>query len=310
MWPKISIVTPSYNQGPYLEETIRSILLQGYPNLEYAVIDGGSTDNSIEIIKKYSEHIDFWVSEKDRGQSHAINKGVARSTGEIFNWINSDDLLLPGALRAVAEAWIRRPDSIIAGHTELFNDAGTFEVIKARSQTLINFVRFWEAQDFGWCQQATFVPLKDLRAIDGVREDLHYCMDYYMMVKLLMRGLPVSHLDQTLSRFRFHSLSKTVALKEDFRLQRVPALRGIENLPVAVQDWEWDAEQARRLVDVARHAWRNGGHLRGMRLLGRAFETSPVGAFNEIRRRLKDKLRSQRTPQTLPSKSGETVLQD
>ena len=87
-WPRISIVTPSYNQGQYIEETIRSILLQGYPNLEYIIIDAGSTDQTVEIIKKYEMFLSYWVSESDNGQAHAINKGLSLCTGEIFNWIN------------------------------------------------------------------------------------------------------------------------------------------------------------------------------------------------------------------------------
>src|SRR5438309_6203079 len=102
-WPRITIVTPSYNQGRFLEETIRSVLLQGYPNLEYMVIDAASTDESVEIIRKYERWLAYWVSEKDRGQTHAINKGLAKATGEIFSYLNSDDLLAPGALAAVAE---------------------------------------------------------------------------------------------------------------------------------------------------------------------------------------------------------------
>src|SRR5471032_696184 len=104
-FPSISIVTPSYNQGQYLDETIRSVLDQKYPNLQYIIIDGGSTDNSVEVIKKYEKHLSYWVSEKDKGQTDALNKGVAKCTGEIFGYINSDDLLLPKSLERVATTW-------------------------------------------------------------------------------------------------------------------------------------------------------------------------------------------------------------
>src|SRR5947207_6789592 len=102
-WPRISIVTPSFNQGQFIEETIRSVLLQGYPNLEYIIIDGGSTDNTVGVIKKYEPWLAYWVSEKDRGQCDAINKGFARATGDIFAWLCSDDVYAPGALRRIAE---------------------------------------------------------------------------------------------------------------------------------------------------------------------------------------------------------------
>ena len=101
--PKITIVTPSYNQGQYLEETILSVIGQCYPNLEYFIFDGGSTDNSVEIIKKYEKHIDYWVSEKDNGQSHAINKGFERASGDILAWLNSDNMYMPGALFYMAQ---------------------------------------------------------------------------------------------------------------------------------------------------------------------------------------------------------------
>src|SRR5262244_3776597 len=103
--PKISVITPSYNQARYIEETIRSVLLQGYPNLEYIIIDGGSSDQTTEIIKKYEPWLTYWVSEPDRGQSDAINKGFSKSTGRILNWLNSDDFLEKNALGRVATAF-------------------------------------------------------------------------------------------------------------------------------------------------------------------------------------------------------------
>src|SRR5438093_9264018 len=101
-WPRITIVTPTLNQGRFIEQTIRSVLLQGYPDLEYIVIDGGSTDETMNVLAHYREHLAYWISEPDRGQSHALNKGFARATGEIIGWLNSDDYHLPHTLRTVA----------------------------------------------------------------------------------------------------------------------------------------------------------------------------------------------------------------
>jgi len=112
VWPLISVVIPSYNQGRFLEETIRSTVDQVYPNREIIVIDGGSSDESVPIIQRYAVHFRSWVSERDRGQSHAINKGFALAVGDVFAWLNSDDTYLPGALQAVAEVFATAPRSI------------------------------------------------------------------------------------------------------------------------------------------------------------------------------------------------------
>ncbi|HMJ89704.1 MAG TPA: glycosyltransferase family 2 protein [Candidatus Acidoferrum sp.] len=280
--PIISIVTPSFNQGEFIEETICSVLSQDYPNLKYVIMDGGSTDNTVEVIRKYADRLSYWESEKDRGQSHAINKGIARCTGDIFNWINSDDLLSPGALWAVADAWRKSPGRIVSGHTEFFNHQGTVTMIGARGQTLRNFVRFWEAADWQWAQPGTFLPLVDVKALGAIDEDLKYCMDYHLMVRLLMRGLEVTYIEQPLARFRLHETSKTVGSREQFRLERVPMLRSIPNLPVAVSDAEWDRQQARRLFDVALTAARGGRIKRGFQLFARSLATSPSGATQEF----------------------------
>ncbi|MEB3211902.1 MAG: glycosyltransferase family 2 protein, partial [Leptolyngbyaceae bacterium] len=125
IWPRISIITPSYNQGHFIEETIRSVLLQSYPNLEYIIIDGGSSDNTVEIISKYASHLAYWVSEPDRGQSHAINKGLARATGEIIAYINSDDYYLPGSFRKIAEYYNNHPETdLIHGRCRYIDEMG------------------------------------------------------------------------------------------------------------------------------------------------------------------------------------------
>jgi glycosyltransferase involved in cell wall biosynthesis len=122
----VTIVTPSYNQGEYLEETIRSVLLQDYPNLEYIIIDGGSTDNSVEIIRKYEPWLAHWVSEPDKGQADAINKGFALATGDIFGWLNSDDIYAPRALWTVAEQFVEHVDwDLIYGSGRYLNEDGS-----------------------------------------------------------------------------------------------------------------------------------------------------------------------------------------
>ena len=131
MKPKISIVTPSYNQGQFLEDTILSVINQNYSNLEYIIIDGGSNDNSVEIVKKYENRLKYWISEKDFGQTHAINKGFKKSTGEMINWINSDDLLEPNALNILSEEIVKSPKADIY--------FGDFRKINSRNQTI--FIR-------------------------------------------------------------------------------------------------------------------------------------------------------------------------
>jgi glycosyltransferase involved in cell wall biosynthesis len=150
-YPKISIITPTYNSSKYLEETIKSVLKQAYPNLEYIIIDGGSTDNTLEIINKYSDHISFWVSETDTGMYDALNKGFQKSTGEIMTWLNSDDLYHNGALLCVGEIFNNLEDvEWIIGKSCLFNANGL--CVK------MNDIQYWSATrlitgNYKWIQQ-------------------------------------------------------------------------------------------------------------------------------------------------------------
>jgi len=160
--PVISIVTPSYNQVQFLEETILSVLNQDYPNIEYIVIDGGSTDGSVDIIRKYADRLAYWVSEPDRGQAHAINKGFARATGDLLGWLNSDDLYLPGALSAVAEAYADNPGCLIAANVINFDEhTGAEQLVRQSGITLARFIGFWSEPRPVWHQPG--IPATCLR---------------------------------------------------------------------------------------------------------------------------------------------------
>jgi len=209
VWPKISIVTPNYNYGQYLEETIRSVLLQGYPNLEYIIMDGGSTDNSVEIIKKYEPWITYWESEKDRGQTHAINKGFKKATGDIVAWINSDDVYVPEAFHVVAQHHLENPGQIILGDVEDFYDDESQPPNRKRLHHVMpsSMLKPLDGSWF-WHQPGTFVPMKIQNKIGKLDENLHYAFDKDWIFRLVEIA-PVHYLNTVVARFRIHSEAKT-----------------------------------------------------------------------------------------------------
>jgi glycosyltransferase involved in cell wall biosynthesis len=213
--PRITIVTPSYQQAQFLEQTIDSVLSQGYPNLEYIIVDGGSTDGSAEIIQRYAPHLAWWVSEKDGGQAHALNKGFARATGSIHAYINSDDYYEPGALRLAADTLGDKKRSWLCGAIEYFEQDGRAWVDAypgdpppggTREEAFEWFTRyrvkqpscFWTADLF-----ADFGPFN---------EKLRYVFDWEFFTRIRFQGdIPAIPVEQVLSHFRLHASSKTVS---------------------------------------------------------------------------------------------------
>jgi glycosyltransferase involved in cell wall biosynthesis len=183
-WPKIRVVTPSYNQGKFIEEAIRSVLLQGYPNLEYVITDGGSTDNTLEIIQAYEPWLSHWVSEKDRGQAHAVNKGWASASGDILGWLNSDDVYAPEALFAVAEAWNEagKPGLLYgdALSTNVFLRPHSKKSMKGYSLKTMLLGKSMP-------QPAVFIS-KDFFSKNGpLDETLHYALDFEFFLRAWLR---------------------------------------------------------------------------------------------------------------------------
>ena len=216
-WPKISIITPSFNQGLFIEETILSVINQNYPNLEFIIIDGASSDNSVEIIKKYEEKITFWVSEKDSGQSNAINKGIEKATGEIFNWLNSDDTLTPNSLFNVATLYNKFRYDVLCGKSRHFDNESNMELN-------IGYTYFHKTIEktiahYSMSQPSTFYRLDLIKKLGGINEDLHYAMDAELWFKYLLfagNTKKVIKTDIILANFRIHNDSKTNSQKSLF----------------------------------------------------------------------------------------------
>lgn len=208
----VSIITPSYNQAKYLEQTLRSVLQQDYPFIEYIVIDGASTDGSVDIIKKYANKLAYWISEKDSGQAEAINKGFARATGGIVAWLNSDDYYLPGAVSAAVKACDENPEAVLVyGNMLAVDENGKpFNALTYKSLTLEDLLCF---QIIG--QPAVFMRRSALQKTSGLNPDFHFLLDHLLWIQLAQHG-KILHVNQTWSAARYHPEAKNRAKAAEF----------------------------------------------------------------------------------------------
>ena len=204
MNPLVSIVTPSYNQARFLEATLRSVLEQDYPSIEYLVIDGASTDGSVDIIRRYADRLAWWVSEKDSGQSEAINKGLRRAKGEFIGWLNSDDVYLPGAVRAAVQAFQIHPAAGLVYGDALAIDAEgkEFNRMCARPYSLTDLLSFHII-----CQPAAFMRRSVLERVNYLNPAYHMLMDHLLWMEMA-RVAPIVYIPQTWAAARYHDRAK------------------------------------------------------------------------------------------------------
>lgn len=234
MAPRITIITPSYQQAPYLEECLRSVREQDGAEVEHVVVDGGSTDGSAELIRSRQHDLAWWCSEADAGQSDALNKGLAHATGAVFGWINSDDRLLPGALRVVSERFTADPDLIVLEGRRLLEDPGG-SVVRSPLNDRTDPEALLVAPVIN--QQSTFYRMDAVRAAGGLDPALHYCMDLDLWWRVLLAHGPehVGTVDVDLAVFRLQPASKTAEGAQGFVRETAALLRA---MAVAASDNE------------------------------------------------------------------------
>jgi glycosyltransferase involved in cell wall biosynthesis len=245
----VSIITPSFNQARYLETTIKSVLTQDYPRIEYIVIDGASTDNSVDVIKKYENRLAYWISEKDNGQADAINKGLARANGDIVAWLNSDDYYLPNAISNAVKVFEGIPGVVMAyGDMLAVNELGqTINTLKYKQVSLEDLLCF---QIIG--QPAVFFRREAFEKTGGLDTTFHYLLDHHLWIRLAQQG-KILHVPQTWAAARYHAEAKNRAKAAEFGREAFRILDWVKSQPElagAVSSVERRARASAHRVDA------------------------------------------------------------
>ena len=251
-FPLVSIVTPSYNQAAYLEDTLRSVLEQDYPNIEYLVVDGASTDGSLESIERYAPRLSWWVSEKDRGQAEAINKGLRRARGEFVAWLNSDDLYAQGAVtRAVAVLLTNSHLGMV--FSDVFSIDANNEVFNTMRYGDWNLLDLMSFHIIG--QPGVFMRRSVLERAGYLDPDYHYLLDHHLWLRMAALA-PIRHVDEFFAAARFHAAAKNVAMATEFGREAF-----------AIMDWMQAQPELASLFEDDERSIRAGAYLLSARYL-------------------------------------------
>ena len=223
----VSIVTPSYNQARYLEATIQSVLAQDYARIEYIVVDGGSTDGSVELIKKYQSRFAYWVSEKDSGQADAINKGLSRASGEILAWLNSDDYYLPNTISEAVKIFEENPEVVMVyGNMLAVDEHGqTINLLKYSQLSMEDLLCF---QIIG--QPAVFFRRAAYEKTSGLDPTFHFLLDHHLWIRLSQHG-KILHVPQIWAAARYHAEAKNRAKAAEFGREAFRILDWVKSQP-------------------------------------------------------------------------------